>query len=143
MPITPLVAAVRHNDGSVVSQLLAAGADVNEYCEVEPAIPRRQELPVYKTTPLFEAVRQRNKEIVLLLLERPELDVNKTAVSQAVYGRMRGRKIKRSARERSAGARACKREIASSPTSFRCSSGPPPPPLTSSRPRAVYRAHPP
>jgi len=78
MPVTPLVAAVRHNDLLVVSRLCAAGVDVNEVCEVEPVVQRRHESPLYRTTPLFESVRQRNKEIIGALLARPDLDPNKT-----------------------------------------------------------------
>lgn len=81
MPITPLIAAIRHNDANIVRQLLATGADVNERCEVEPVIQARQESPLYWTTPLFEAVRQRNKEIITILLGRTDIDVNRTAVS--------------------------------------------------------------
>ncbi len=79
--MTPLIAAVRHNDSSVVRKLIVAGVDVNEMCEVEPSVYRRQESPLYFTTALFEAVRQRNKEVASILLSRPDIDVNRTAVS--------------------------------------------------------------
>jgi hypothetical protein len=82
MPVTPLIAAVRHNDAALVSQYLRdGGLNVNERCEVEPIVLRRQESPLYWTTPLFEAVRQRNKEITSILLARPDVDVNRTSVS--------------------------------------------------------------
>jgi len=85
MPITPLVAAIRHNDVNVVRQLLASGVDVNERCEVEPVVQARHESPLYWTTPLFEAVRQRNKDILTVLLARTDIDVNRTAVSNVPY----------------------------------------------------------
>jgi hypothetical protein len=79
MPMTELVAAVRHNDLAVVQRLCGLGADLNERCAVEPAVQRRHESPLYSTTPLFEAVRQRNKEVAAALLAQAEIDPNQTA----------------------------------------------------------------
>ena len=79
MPMTELVAAVRHNDLAVVQRLCGAGADLNERCAVEPVVQRRHESPLYSTTPLFEAGRQRNKEVAAALLAQPEIDPNQTA----------------------------------------------------------------
>jgi hypothetical protein len=90
MPITPLVAAVRHSDARIVRQLVSSGADVNERCEVEPVTLRRPEGSLYWTTALFEAVRQRNKEVAALLLARPDIDVNKTAVRRTPAAWRRG-----------------------------------------------------
>ncbi len=96
MPITPLVAAVRHSDARIVRQLVSSGVDVNERCEVEPATLRRPEGSLYWTTALFEAVRQRNKEVAALLLARPDIDVNKTAVRRRAgrRGGVKGRQRK-------------------------------------------------
>ena len=77
--MTELVAAVRHNDLAVVQRLCGLGADLNERCAVEPAVQRRHESPLYSTTPLFEAVRQRNKEVAAALLAQAEIDPNQTA----------------------------------------------------------------
>jgi hypothetical protein len=91
MPMTPLVAAVRHNDLSVVLRLVADPAtDVNECCDVEPIVQRRHESPLYRTTPLFEAVRQRNKDVVATLLSRADIGVSQTAVRAAARGGRRG-----------------------------------------------------
>lgn len=77
--MTELVAAVRHNDLAVVQRLCGLGADTNERCAVEPTVQRRHESPLYSTTPLFEAVRQRNKEVAAALLAQAEIDPNQTA----------------------------------------------------------------
>ena len=82
--MTALVAAVRHNDLVVVQRLVTDPAtDVNECCDVEPIVQRRHESPLYRTTPLFEAVRQRNKDVVAALLSRADIGVNQTAVRAA------------------------------------------------------------
>lgn len=82
MPLTKLIAAIRHHDEAHLKELLAdPETDVNEMCFVEPVIPRRHELPVYRTHALFEAQRQSNRALVSMLLTRPDIDVNATATS--------------------------------------------------------------
>lgn len=79
MPMTRLVAAVRQSDVRTVHELLASGADVNELCEVEGSVLRRQEYPLYVTHALFEAQRLRDKDMIAALLESHTLDVNQPA----------------------------------------------------------------
>lgn len=71
-----LVVAIRQNDLAEMASLISRGADVNGVCEVEPSVPRPQELPLYATHPLFEACRARNIDAIQLLLARDDIDVN-------------------------------------------------------------------
>ena len=71
-----LIVAIRQSDLREVVELLALGADVNGCCEVEPTVPRPQELPLYLTHPLFEACRARNIDAIRILLGRDDIDVN-------------------------------------------------------------------
>lgn len=71
-----LIIAIRQSDVRVVAALLEQGADVNFVCEVEPSVPRPQELPLYPTNALFEACRVRNIDAINLILSRNDVDVN-------------------------------------------------------------------
>lgn len=74
-----LLIAVRHNNVNLVSRLISEGVDINGLSQVEPFVPRPQELPLYDSFPLFEACRSRNFDMIQLLLQFPEINVNARA----------------------------------------------------------------